>query len=247
MENQKQTGNQLGNRAKSGLTILLHGGPGTGKTFTATCVAEVVKRPLLLGSVETDSSIADLEQSINQGFQLAARWGAILLLEDVESFLAERWSSKSTKPLAPFNKAIQAIDKHSGILFLTTCRVGLLDAAILSRIDYAVTCLPLSLATNHDIMLRMLHEDTKDDYDRISYDSAKDLIDSKGLRGLNGRDIQSVILAARQIAVRQGGHLRSETIWQLLQDKNEFKNYFAEAHAQSERARRDMLRSDQDV
>lgn len=59
----------------NGLTILLHGGPGTGKTFTAEGVAEMAEKPLLrvtCGDVETGP--AKVEKYLEAVFELGKTW-----------------------------------------------------------------------------------------------------------------------------------------------------------------------------
>lgn len=75
----------------AGLVALLHGPPGTGKTLTAECVAESFEKPLYqvtCGDIGTDSY--QLEQKLDEIFDLATNWGAILLFDEADVFLQER-------------------------------------------------------------------------------------------------------------------------------------------------------------
>ncbi|KAK1238874.1 hypothetical protein MKX08_005935 [Trichoderma sp. CBMAI-0020] len=74
---------------EKGLTLLLHGGPGTGKTFAATCIAETVKSPLLSDTIGIRDSFS-VERQLSKMFQLAQRWHAILVLENANAFLTQR-------------------------------------------------------------------------------------------------------------------------------------------------------------
>lgn len=59
----------------NGLLMLLHGAPGTGKTFTAEGVAEFAEKPLLrvtCGDVGTDAEIVD--ERLRAIFQLGKLW-----------------------------------------------------------------------------------------------------------------------------------------------------------------------------
>lgn len=59
----------------NGLIMLLHGAPGTGKTFTAEGVAEFAEKPLLrvtCGDVGTDAEVVD--QRLRATFQLGKMW-----------------------------------------------------------------------------------------------------------------------------------------------------------------------------
>ncbi len=75
-----------------GLIVLLHGAPGVGKTSTAECVAANTGRPLFpitcgdIGGV----SAREVEQNLESFFDLARKWGCVLLLDEADVFLSER-------------------------------------------------------------------------------------------------------------------------------------------------------------
>ena len=74
-----------------GLIILLHGPPGVGKTSTAGCVADLMRRPLFsitCGDIGTEP--ADVERNLDENFLLAHRWECVLLLDEADVFLQER-------------------------------------------------------------------------------------------------------------------------------------------------------------
>lgn len=75
----------------AGLVALLHGPPGTGKTLTAECVADSFEKPLYqvtCGDIGTNP--AHLESRLEEIFDYAVTWGAILLLDEADVFLQER-------------------------------------------------------------------------------------------------------------------------------------------------------------
>ena len=75
----------------AGLVALLHGPPGIGKTLTAECVADSFEKPLYqvtCGDIGTDP--AYLEGRLEEIFDYAVTWGAILLLDEADVFLQER-------------------------------------------------------------------------------------------------------------------------------------------------------------
>jgi AAA+ superfamily predicted ATPase len=64
----------------NGLIMLLHGAPGTGKTFTAEGVAEFAEKPLLrvtCGDVGTDAEVVD--ERLRATFQLGKMWDCGML------------------------------------------------------------------------------------------------------------------------------------------------------------------------
>ena len=68
-----------------GLIILLHGEPGVGKTSTAECVASHTKRPLFpITCGDIGEKATDVEDHLEKNFQLAHKWGCVLLLDEAE-------------------------------------------------------------------------------------------------------------------------------------------------------------------
>lgn len=64
----------------NGLILLLHGGPGTGKTFTAEGVAEFAEKPLLrvtCGDVGTEAEV--VEERLQSSFHLGKIWDCGML------------------------------------------------------------------------------------------------------------------------------------------------------------------------
>ena len=74
-----------------GLIILLHGVPGVGKTSTAECVAAQTGRPLFpITCGDIGSTAEDVEARLNNYFDMAHKWGCVLLLDEADVFLARR-------------------------------------------------------------------------------------------------------------------------------------------------------------
>lgn len=68
-----------------GLIILLHGEPGVGKTSTAECVADHTERPLFpITCGDIGENAETVEFNLENNFQLAHRWGCVLLLDEAE-------------------------------------------------------------------------------------------------------------------------------------------------------------------
>jgi AAA+ superfamily predicted ATPase len=74
-----------------GLTIVLHGPSGVGKTLTAECLAEYAKKPLIplsVGSLVADDE--SIEERLVEAFENASRLKAILLLDEADIVLEAR-------------------------------------------------------------------------------------------------------------------------------------------------------------
>jgi hypothetical protein len=71
-----------------GLIILLHGEPGVGKTSTAECVAALTRRPLFpVTCGDIGDKAETVETNLEKNFQLAHKWGCVLLLDEAEYVL----------------------------------------------------------------------------------------------------------------------------------------------------------------
>ena len=74
-----------------GLVILLHGVPGVGKTSTAESVAAQTRRPLLpITCGDIGTTPGQVEARLNKYFDMAHKWGCVLLLDEADVFLTKR-------------------------------------------------------------------------------------------------------------------------------------------------------------
>ncbi|KAK8108310.1 uncharacterized protein PG998_010323 [Apiospora kogelbergensis] len=115
----------------TGLTFLLHGKPGVGKTLTA---AAFTKRPLMiLTSSDIGVEAEEVEGNLTKHFRNAKNWGAVLLIDEADVFMERRTTADLTRNslVAGF---LRALEYYEGILFLTTNRVGSFDDAFISRV-----------------------------------------------------------------------------------------------------------------
>ncbi len=121
-----------------GLIILLHGEPGVGKSSTAESVAEFTHRPLFQVTCgDIGESADEVEKRLENHFQLAHKWGCVLLLDEADVFLEAR-SKTDLKRNAIVSVFLRVLEYYSGILFLTTNRVGAFDQAFRSRIHMSL-------------------------------------------------------------------------------------------------------------
>ncbi|KAK4540421.1 hypothetical protein LTR36_009278 [Oleoguttula mirabilis] len=121
-----------------GLVVLLHGKPGVGKTYTAECVAQEARRPLIsLTCADIGTAASSVELTLEYWFKVAKQWGAILLLDEADVYMDRRTTAdlERNNLVAGF---LRALEYYQGILFLTTNRIGTFDEAFLSRIDVPI-------------------------------------------------------------------------------------------------------------
>ncbi|KXH66527.1 hypothetical protein CSAL01_10609 [Colletotrichum salicis] len=124
--------------ARKGLIILLHGAPGVGKTSTVECIAEANATPLFpITCGDLGLNPIDVETNLETNFQLAESWVCVLLLDEANVFLAQR-TQNDVKRNALVSIFLRALEYYSGVLFLTTNRVGTIGEASRSRIHISL-------------------------------------------------------------------------------------------------------------
>ncbi|RPA86473.1 hypothetical protein BJ508DRAFT_134217 [Ascobolus immersus RN42] len=139
-----------------GLIILLHGAPGVGKTSTAETIAEKFARPLYpITCGDLGTTPTEVESKLELSFTLAHRWGCILLLDEADIFLGERTREDFLRN-SLVSVFLRVLEYYSGILFLTTNRVGALDEAFKSRIHLSLYYPPLEWDATQKIWLMNL-------------------------------------------------------------------------------------------
>ncbi|XEV04591.1 hypothetical protein FSHL1_009878 [Fusarium sambucinum] len=121
-----------------GLIMLLHGAPGVGKTTTAEGIAELFKKPLFqITCGDLGTTAREVEEELEKNFALASRWGCILLLDEADVFLSarDRMDFVRNGLVAVF---LRVLEYYTGILFLTTNRIGDFDEAFASRVHMSL-------------------------------------------------------------------------------------------------------------
>ena len=186
-----------------GLVMLLHGPPGVGKTLTAESVASLTGKPLF---AVTPSDIgldpADVECNLEALFQLAARWRAVLLLDEADVFLESRsgQSSDLTRN-ALVSVLLRLLEYYKGILILTTNRVKQFDIAVLSRANLGIKYEKLEFEQKKEIFKQFIgsveNEKIEKKDDMIEWLSTQDAID--WFKPLNGRQVRNVLFSAASL------------------------------------------------
>ncbi|KAK4939671.1 hypothetical protein LTR10_020061 [Elasticomyces elasticus] len=183
--------------------FLLYGPPGTGKTFTAECVANDTGRPLISLAPSDLGHHMVTEDLLRQWFTLAAKWGAILLIDEADIFLEKRGKDNITRTYLA-TAFLRALEYYAGVLFLvrhttiTTNRPGQIDDAFASRISVPICYPALSKESQMEIWDRFCDQYETTDAISISYD-ARELLLHEPVE-MNGREIRTVFQNAIALA-----------------------------------------------
>jgi transitional endoplasmic reticulum ATPase len=116
------------------------GPPGTGKTAFARHLAHELDRPLLSKKASDllGPYVGETEQKIAGAFREARRDGAVLLIDEADSFLQDRRAATHSWEITQVNEALKQLEEHAGYVILSTNLYDRLDPAVLRRLDLKV-------------------------------------------------------------------------------------------------------------
>ncbi len=117
--------------------LCLYGPPGTGKTSFGHWLANEIGQPLLLRKASDLLSpyLGVTEQKIARTFETARQEGAVLLIDEVDSFLRDRTQTRHSWEVTQINEMLTQIESFPGILIASTNLMDQLDSASMRRFD----------------------------------------------------------------------------------------------------------------
>jgi transitional endoplasmic reticulum ATPase len=120
--------------------ILLYGPPGTGKSAYAKHLAEQVDMPLIIkrASDLLGSYVGETERNIAAAFDEAKEKNAVLLLDEVDSFLNSREGSTQNWESTMVNEMLTQMESFDGVFIATTNFNKKLDHAVARRFDFKI-------------------------------------------------------------------------------------------------------------
>lgn len=123
-------------RAEGG-RICLYGPPGTGKSAYAAWLARTLERPLLRRTASDLMSpyVGMTEALIAAAFDEAKRDGALLVIDEADTFLRDRTLSRVSWETSMVNEMLAQLERFPGVFVATTNLVDTLDAASMRRFD----------------------------------------------------------------------------------------------------------------
>ena len=121
-------------------TLCFYGVPGTGKTAFAKHLSEQLGIPLLVKRASDifNKYIGETEKNMAKMFRTAKREGAILLLDEADSFFGDRQEARHHWEFSSVNELLTQMEDFDGIFICTTNLMERIDQAALRRFDFKV-------------------------------------------------------------------------------------------------------------
>jgi SpoVK/Ycf46/Vps4 family AAA+-type ATPase len=119
-------------------SLCFHGAPGTGKTALAEHIAAALQRPLMIRQASDIASkyVGETEQNMARMFDEAQTEGAVLLLDEADSFLRSRRLAERHYEVTEVNEMLQGMERFGGVFICTTNLFEDLDEAALRRFTF---------------------------------------------------------------------------------------------------------------
>ncbi|KAK8103694.1 uncharacterized protein PG998_010727 [Apiospora kogelbergensis] len=220
-----EQGTDIVNRKGNGLIILLHGGPGTGKTFTAESVAEMAEKPLFrvtCGDIGTKPE--DVEKYLESALYLGKIWSCIVLIDEAEVFLEQR-SLDNLERNALVSVFLRVLEYYEGILILTSNRRTQIWKNMFKRLEKIS-----KNGTGEDVASKTEPGSRKrkamdDSITGIDFDEVNCYITELAKQDLNGRQIRNIITTARQLATFRNTQMRYEHLQHVIAVSGKFDTY----------------------
>jgi len=199
----------------SGVIVLCSGPPGTGKSLTSEVYAETVKRPLYsVQCSQLGTNEEKLEEKLTLVLELAARWRAILLIDEADVYIHERGDDIVQNAIV--GVFLRTLEFYKGIMFLTSNRATIIDDAIISRLTAHVR---YGIPEQHDAVKiwTVLAKQYGVSLDPVACSAA--------FKAISGRSIRQLIRLAKMMADDEG--LKTISI-ELLKRAAEYHDFSTE-------------------
>jgi transitional endoplasmic reticulum ATPase len=119
-------------------SLCFYGPPGTGKTAFAEILAEALDRELVARQASdlVSKYVGETEQNLAKLFRECDPERSVLLLDEVDSFLAERREARHSWERTQVNELLQQMERFPGIFVAATNLMSGIDQAALRRFDF---------------------------------------------------------------------------------------------------------------
>ena len=161
-----------------GLTVLLFGAPGTGKSMMAQVLAHELNLELYRVDISkvVDKYVGETEKSLSMIFREAKKCNVVLFFDECDTIFAKRSDDGGSNQASANNKTallLQEMEAYDGVCVLATNYKHNIDPAFFRRMKYIVefqfpdpdtremlwrTTIPKTTPLNEDVNIRFLAE-----------------------------------------------------------------------------------------
>ncbi len=137
----------------TGVSLLFHGLPGTGKTLMAQAIADYLGKKLvtITAAEMLDKYVGETEKRIAEVFDKHKE--DVIVFDECDSLLGSRESARASWEVSQVNVLLNKLENHLGVSVFTTDHAGHLDKALDRRIAVKVRFEMPSL----DLVLQLDH------------------------------------------------------------------------------------------
>lgn len=193
-------------------TFCFYGPAGTGKSELARYMAEELDMPCIVRRASDILSmwVGGSEKNIAKMFAEARQQEAVLVLDEADSFLADRRDAKQSWEVTQVNEILTQMEAFNGIFVCTTNLMEKLDQASLRRFAFKVNFDYLATDQRWEMFMQ--------EYLRLGGDADSALDWEKQVRGLEKLTPGDFAVAARQFVILDIAVTAGELYRQLLEE-----------------------------
>ncbi len=127
----------LGIKETSNARLCLYGAAGTGKSAFGKYIADSLDKKVILKKASDLQSkwVGECEKNIANAFEEAKDENAVLIFDEVDSFLQDRENAKASWEISQVNEMLVQMENFDGVFVATTNLMDNLDKASLRRFD----------------------------------------------------------------------------------------------------------------
>lgn len=162
-----------------------------------------------MGAGELGADPESVEDNLKMILEAAARWDAVLLLDECDVLLAQRGSDSLGRNsiVAIF---LRLLEYYRGMLFMTTNRVEAVDPAFQSRVHLTIRYPHLDGPARRQIWERFIQSSHQEStLDEINFTELEAI-------EVNGRDIKNIVKTAQLLASHEKVPLAMQHIYTAL-------------------------------
>ncbi|HEY9715386.1 MAG TPA: ATP-binding protein [Chroococcales cyanobacterium] len=196
----------------TGVSLLFHGLPGTGKTLMAQAIADYLGKKLVTVTAAEmlDKYVGETEKRIAQVFE--DEEDSVILFDECDSLLGSRERARASWEVTQVNTLLNKLENHRGVTVFTTNHVTNLDKALDRRIAVKVRFEMPSIELRKQIWKRMFPKSAP-----LSSDINWDLLANYEITG--GYVKNTVLRAARIAAFRKEKEINFAVLKEALKQE----------------------------